>query len=188
MKQIQKVAKWIVKFVYKISGIQWLVLTVSCQVMAYKLRLRMVPATYKMFLIVIGMSIGASGMYVALVAPEVMMSASRVYENTNPLIIEPAHAKEVEVKEVKRDLVDFIFQKESSRGKNNYSKCEAIGKFNRYGFGIPGNGDYLCFEKGQDTVAVAGWVAQKKAAGMSDEALLCLYNTGKATETCGYVK
>lgn len=91
---------------------------------------------------------------------------------------------EAEVKPV--DLVDIIFLKESSRGKNNYSKCEAIGKFNRYGYGIPGNGSYICFEKDEDTKAVEGWVAEKKARGYSDTEILCLYNTGKATRTCEY--
>lgn len=184
MKQIQKVAVWIIKFVYKVSGIKWVVDEVSCQVMAYKLRLRMVPATYKMFLIVIGMSIGASGMYVALVAPEVMMSVSRVYENNNPLIIEPAHAKEVEVKEVKRDLADYIWMKESTRGKNNYSKCEAIGKVNGIGYAIPGDGSYICFESHEEEmIALNGWIAVRKASGWSEQKMLCTYS-GNNYEEC----
>lgn len=92
--------------------------------------------------------------------------------------------EKVEVKPV--DLVDIIFLKESSRGKNNYSKCEAIGKYNRYGYGIPGDGRYICFQKDEDTKAVEGWVAEKKARGYSDTEILCLYNTGKATRTCEY--
>lgn len=91
-----------------------------------------------------------------------------------------------EVKPV--DLVDVIFEKESSRGKNNYSKCESQGKYNRYGYGIPGDGSYICFEKDEDTKAVAGWVADKIARGYSDSEILCLYNTGKATRTCEYLK
>ncbi len=83
-------------------------------------------------------------------------------------------------------LVDYIFMKESTRGKNNYSKCEAVGKYNRYGFGIPGNGKYLCFEKDQDTVAVTGWVAQKKAQGFDNASVLCYYNTGVNTNKCPY--
>lgn len=103
-------------------------------------------------------------------------------------VVEPTPEKpeEAEVKPV--DLVDIIFLKESSRGKNNYSKCEAIGKYNRYGYGIPGNGSYICFEKDEDTKAVEGWVAEKKARGYSDTEILCLYNTGKATRTCEYAK
>ena len=89
--------------------------------------------------------------------------------------------------EKKVDLVDFIFSKESSRGVNNYSKCESIGKFNRYGFGIPGDGSYICFEKDDDTVAVAGWITHHKALGYTDNQLLCLYNTGSAKEDCPYL-
>src|SRR6185369_7582239 len=99
-----------------------------------------------------------------------------------------ALAKEIPEVKKERDLVDVIFSKESSRGVKNYSKCEAIGKFNRYGFAIPGDGSYVCFEKGEDTVAVAGWVAHRKALGWSDNQILCYYNSGKATEMCDYLK
>lgn len=124
----------------------------------------------------------------------------RLYSEKTTVVIERVQAAEIEaptkeeasIKEVVEvkpvDLVDFIFNKESSRGKNNYSKCEAIGKYNRYGYGIPGNGQYICFEKDEDTKAVAGWVAEKIARGYSDNELLCLYNTGKASRTCGYIE
>lgn len=125
----------------------------------------------------------------------------RIFSEKTTVVIERVKAAEIEtpakeeapikeeVVEVKPvDLVDFIFMKESSRGKNNYSKCEAIGKYNRYGYGIPGNGQYICFEKDEDTKAVAGWVAEKIARGYSDNELLCLYNTGKASRTCGYIE
>ncbi len=107
----------------------------------------------------------------------------------NPSIVPVAYAKQIEVEAApEKDLVDYIFMKESSRGVKNYSKCEAIGKYNRYGFDIPGDGSYVCFEKDEDTKAVAGWVAHRKALGMSDKQLLCLYNTGDATESCEYIK
>lgn len=125
----------------------------------------------------------------------------RIFSEKTTVVIERVKAAEIEtpakeeapikeeVVEVKPvDLVDFIFMKESSRGKKNYSKCEAIGKYNRYGYGIPGNGQYICFEKDEDTKAVAGWVAEKIARGYSDNELLCLYNTGKASRTCGYIE
>lgn len=139
----------------------------------------------KLFICVLGGIIGGSGVYVSLTAPE-LLTQSNTIEIRRPQLhfSEEVSAKEPEV--VKRDLVDVIFTLESSRGKNNYSKCEAIGKFNQYGFGILGNGDYLCFEKDQDKVAVTGWVAQKEAQGLTEEEILCLYNTGKATSTCDY--
>lgn len=96
--------------------------------------------------------------------------------------------KEEEEKIVKKDLVDEIFLRESSRGKKNYSKCEEKGLYNRYGYGIPGDGTYVCFEKDQDTVAVAGWVAHRRALGYTDSQILCGYNSGKFTDTCGYIQ
>lgn len=74
---------------------------------------------------------------------------------------------------------------ESSGGKNNYSKCQAIGLYNRYGYGIPGNGKYLCFEKGEDTKAVKKWLAENiEKYGL--EKSLCRYNLGKPIENCQY--
>lgn len=116
---------------------------------------------------------------------------------TTTVVIERAYAAEPEerkeeapIEEVVKvkpfDIVDFIYMKESSRGKNNYSKCESVGKYNRYGYGIPGDGRYICFPKDEDTKAVEGWVAEKKARGYSDTEILCLYNTGKATRSCEY--
>lgn len=116
---------------------------------------------------------------------EVFQSHSFVVVNQVRAASQP---KDEEVTVAKRDLVDEIFLKESSRGKKNYSKCEAKGMYNRYGFGIPGDGTYLCFEKDMDTVAVAGWVAHKKALGYTDNQLLCGYNSGKFTDTCGYIQ
>ena len=75
---------------------------------------------------------------------------------------------------------------ESSGGIHNYSKCQAIGKYNRYGFGIPGNGKYLCFEKDEDTKAVEKWF-EKHLEEIGLEKSLCKYNTGKSTEQCNYL-
>ena len=75
---------------------------------------------------------------------------------------------------------------ESSWGKNNYSKCEEQGKFNRYGFGIPGNGKYLCFEEDKDTEAVIKWIERHFEEGLTIAQLLCHYNTGQATDSCPY--
>lgn len=66
---------------------------------------------------------------------------------------------------------------ESSSGLNNYSKCERIGKFNRYGVGILGNGNYLCFEKDMDTEYVIGWF-KKKLSEYPIDVAICGYNLG----------
>lgn len=85
------------------------------------------------------------------------------------------------------EIVKKIMVLESSGGKNNYSKCEAIGKFNRYGFGIPGNGKYLCFEKDEDTKAVEKWFSDKLKQ-LSLKQSVCLYNTGETTDDCPYLR
>jgi len=135
----------------------------------------------------VGVAIGGSGVYVSLEAPKLMAEYNTLgIRMNNTPIVQKAKADTIVEKEM--DIVDLMFTLESSRGKYNYSKCEEIGKYNRYGFGVSGNGDYLCFEKDKDTVAVTGWVEQKKATGMSDGQLMCLYNTGITSQTCDYFK
>jgi len=86
-----------------------------------------------------------------------------------------------------REIVKKIMTLESSDGKNNYSKCEAIGKYNRYGYGIPGDGRYLCFEKDKDTEAVEKWFTKN----LKDKTLsetLCFYNLGLKVPSCPYAE
>jgi len=85
------------------------------------------------------------------------------------------------------ELADYIHLKESSCGVNNYSKCKAIGKYNEYGYGIKGDGKYICFNKGEDRKSVIEWIKEKKEQGMSDKELLCYYNTGEVSENCNYL-
>lgn len=125
--------------------------------------------------------IGFVGWNISLQVPEV-----KVTWDKGPLVIENhAQAKFkaseaiVEVKEVvkERDLADYIWFKESTRGKNNYSKCEAIGKINGIGYAIPGDGSYICFDSHEDEmVALNGWLMAKKAAGWSELKMLCTYS------------
>ena len=170
----------------------WIIDWISIRVFIYKKRLQMVPTSFKVFVWILGVIFGASGAMVYYQAPELMsqLTASKTVIYIQPAEVSTAkpEVKEVAVAPAPVDLVDIIFLKESSRGKNNYSKCEAIGKYNRYGYGIPGDGSYMCFDKDEDTKAVAGWVAVHKASGLTDNQLLCKYNTGKATSDCGYLK
>lgn len=83
-------------------------------------------------------------------------------------------------------IVDIVHQLESSGGKNNFSKCESIGKFNEFGYGIPGDGKYLCFEKGKDREAVIAWF-ERELENKTVEQALCKYNTGQPTDSCPYV-
>lgn len=170
-----KTIKWIVKFFYKYSGIEWVMFEIGMRITAYKTRLNIVPVSYKLFLVLVGVTIGSGYMYVYQ-NHETVLS----FDNAPvPVIIETVQAspKAVAIEEVSiEELADTIHTRESSKGKNNYSQCEKIGKFNEYGYGIPGDGSFLCFDKGMDRVAVLGWLAQKRAAGMSDKAMLCLYS------------
>lgn len=177
---MKKVLLWVVRFVYKYSGVKWVVFEVSCFVAAYKLRLRMVPVSYKLFILMVGMIIGGSGVFIHTEYPNIVQSNSIIIENTR--VIEKAEAKEAEQVETPKvdrvkELSELIYQRESTSGKNNYSKCEAIGKYNGVGYAIPGNGSYICFDSHEDEMqAVRGWIIAKLAAGMSEEKLLCLYS------------
>jgi hypothetical protein len=96
------------------------------------------------------------------------------------------------IPEEKRDrieeLAQYVWFKESTKGKNNYSKCEAEGKINGIGYGIPGNGKYMCFNSHEEEMQVLrGWIIEKLARGYSEKEALCLYNTGKQSP-CEYVE
>jgi len=85
------------------------------------------------------------------------------------------------------EIVRRIQILESSGGKNNYSKCEKIGKYNNYGYGIYGE-KYQCFEKGEDTKTVEKWVKDKLDNGYKIEELACYYNEGLRKMDCDYSK
>ena len=105
------------------------------------------------------------------------------------VIIKIARANEIEpAPEVRpeEDHIDtlryIIFNLESTRGKNNYSKCEEVGKYNRYGYGISGNGKYICFDTiAEETKTINNWIENKQDKGMTDNELLCFYNTGSTS-------
>ena len=81
------------------------------------------------------------------------------------------------VKDRVDEIADEIWMLESSRGVNNYSKCEAIGKVNGIGYGIPGNGKYQCFESHAEEMQVLkSWIKDKQGKGMTEKQLKCLYS------------
>jgi hypothetical protein len=82
------------------------------------------------------------------------------------------------------EIADTIWKNESTRGKHNYSKCEEIGKVNGIGYGIAGDGKYMCFESHEEEMKVLeGWITEKRARGKSDKELMCLYS-GNHYEIC----
>lgn len=114
------------------------------------------------------------------------------YINTAHAIIETQKPVETsqkpEIDEI-ANIADTIWMLESTRGINNYSKCEAAGKVNGIGYGIPGGGKYMCFDSHEEEMyTLMSWIAQKQAQGITGDNLLCLYNTGKAKESCVYSK
>lgn len=74
-------------------------------------------------------------------------------------------------------LADLIWTRESTKGKNNYSKCEAIGKINGIGYGIPGNGMYQCFTShAEEMQTLEAWINKHIEEGLTEKELLCHYS------------
>lgn len=123
----------------------------------------------------LGAITGASAVYWSVTLPK--LQEEHVFEQIQP--IETAQAKEIETKKDNNieELASLIYKQESSEGKNNYSKCKEQGKYNSIGYGIPGDGSFICFESHEDEMqALKGWLVAKRASGMSDDAMLCLYS------------
>lgn len=176
-------------WVYRESGLEYIVEEVRTFCFNYKLKLRMVPVSYKLFILGIGMLIGGSSVLVHFEFPVMVnnietLPKSENYQEwhfENPPLLKTAEAKEPIIEEKKGrsidELADYIWSKESSRGINNYSKCEEVGKVNGVGYAIPGNGSYICFDSHEDEMqAVRGWIITKLAGGHSEKSLLCLYS------------
>lgn len=170
----------VLRFAYRYSGLESLVDWVDLKVFIYRKRLQMVPTSFKVFVWMLGVVSGAAGMMVYQQAPMIM---SEVTKPSDPIVIvNPALAQTIEVAApevapVKRDLADYIWSKESSRGKNNYSECEKIGKVNGIGYAIPGDGSYVCFDSHEDEmIALNGWLMARKAFGWSELKMLCTYS------------
>lgn len=182
MKKVINIVFW---FLFRALGFYTLTERIESKVTNYRLRLNIVPVSFKIFMWMLGVVTGATGMYAyehhdSLFVPKSDWSFEQVVK------IQPVEAKIV--KDEGRDLVSIIHKLESSEGKKNYSKCAEKGLYNEYGFAIPGNGKYVCFEKGQDKEAVEGWISFRKALGYTEKELLCEYNTGDKDSDCQYYK
>jgi hypothetical protein len=104
-----------------------------------------------------------------------------IFRQSNTIEITQAKTLKIEPKEEKKDRVkeiaEDIWNRESTKGQHNYSKCEAIGKVNGIGYGIAGNGKYLCFESHEDEMRVLeGWIIAKFSAKYTERDLLCIYS------------
>lgn len=178
---MKKVLIVVLQFVYRFSGLQYVVSEIDSFVFRYKLRVRMVPVSYKLFILTLGVLIGGSSVYVHSNYPLLIedKSAEWSFENPARIAIIPVQAKEdekVELDEVE-SMSDYIWFKESTRGKNNFSKCESIGKINGIGYGIPGDGSFVCFESHDEEMQVLrGWIIYRRALGWSELKMLCTYS------------
>ncbi len=94
MEKIIKVAM----FFYRILGFQWVVSEVESFVLRYKLRVRMVPVSYKLFVFSLGLIIGGSVMFVRYSYPLVTKENKIIVENIR---IEKAQAKAPEAEKEK---------------------------------------------------------------------------------------
>lgn len=172
MKFIRKAVVWIFWFLFG-----WIIDWADNKIFIYKKRLQMVPTSFKWFIWFLGVIVGASGTMIYIQAPEIAHELTKASEPIT--YVNPAHAEVVPVAEVKveRDLADYIWLKESTRGKKNYSKCEALGKVNGIGYAIPGDGSHICFDSHEDEmIALNGWITVRKASGWSELKMLCTYS------------
>lgn len=142
-----------------------------------------------MWVYLLGVAFGASITFIYLEFPQVLETKTiTIINEVKAQETEKTMQVEEEVMQKESDnveeLAEMIYKLESTSGKNNYSKCEAIGKINGIGYGIPGNGTYQCFESHEDEMKVLrGWIIDKKAKGMTDNELLCLYS-GRNYKIC----
>lgn len=76
-----------------------------------------------------------------------------------------------------------IYQLESSSGtKGTDQQCHSKGLHNGYGY-IP----FSCYESDEETgKLVDKWIQKKQSDGLTTAQLLCLYNTGDASDDCEY--
>jgi len=101
------------------------------------------------------------------------------------------HLNELQALENKKDeadidqnekLKDLIWLRESTRGKHNFSKCEAQGKINGIGYSVYGD-KYMCFASHDEEMEVLGkWIEKHKRNGLTEIDMLCLYSGGHYQE------
>ena len=82
-------------FLYRVSGVERLVSSIQTKILNYKLRLRMIPVSYKLFISILNVVIGASGMYVYIESPRAVQDIL----GHDTVIIENVQAKEKKYEE-----------------------------------------------------------------------------------------
>ena len=110
------------------------------------------------------------------------LESEPVYIKINEVKAEPVELEMDQEKQRVEELAEGIWTRESTRGKNNYSKCEAIGKINGIGYGIykdaKGIQHWQCFENHEEEMEVLrDWIIRKQKT-MSEQEFLSLYSGG----------
>lgn len=80
------------RFVYKYSGLKAVVESIEGGLLRYRLRLNIVPVSYKLFLVALGGSIGASGMFIQYNYPALLQSNTITIENK---LVRPVEAETI---------------------------------------------------------------------------------------------
>ncbi len=104
---------------------------------------------------------------------------------------EPTPLPKHDVEYTTDQVVDYIWFRESTRGKNNFPGslahyCELRGKWNELGYG--GMKLKICFkDKAEGFEKVGNWVNRhNKKFNLEIAKTLCWYNIGKETSKCEY--
>ena len=106
--------------------------------------------------------------------------------------INRAEAKQDEpVKDIKPDrtteLANIIWHLESTKGVHNYSKCEAQGKVNGIGYGIPGDGSYKCFDDHDQGRQGSERKSSQRSQGIQSTADDSTSGRSRCTANCGRI-
>lgn len=88
---MKNIIVWIVKFVYRVSGLQMVVDWVDNRVFIYRKRLQMVPFTFKVFVWTLGVASGVSGYHFYTEYPK-LAAGEQEWTFEQPLKVEVAHA------------------------------------------------------------------------------------------------
>lgn len=90
---MKKAIKAVGRFVYRVSGLRAVVSCISSAVLRYRLRVRMVPSSYKVFVWGLGLITGATGMFLFASWEDFTAGQSIVFENVQALevveVVEP---------------------------------------------------------------------------------------------------
>ena len=173
-----KFLKIVGRFVYRVSGLQKLVESVRTYLFHYKLRIRMTPLSYKVFLFMLGLFIGYLGSLTQPASMTFTNETKQAEAEELPVIAEPVGPNIDEI-------VSKVYQLESSSGQND--GCKARGMVNGYGW-HQSKFDWKCYKTHDEVKGyVTDWF-KDKLENMTVEESLCYYNTGKVQSTCDYLE